>query len=53
MRSIEYEHVDGQPPEFTPSGGCLYEYDDGNGLWINAGETPIYQAFIRKYYPQD
>jgi len=53
MRSDEYEHVHRDPPEFTPSGGSLFEYDDGNGLWINVGETPFYQAFIRKYYPQE
>lgn len=36
-----------------PHGALLFEYDDGNGLWIKSGETPSDQEFFRCACPQD
>ena len=49
-------HADAPPSSPTSEGRFHvdhWEYDDGNGLWIDQRETPIYLDFCRKYYPQD
>ena len=53
MRSAEYEHTAASAPGFTPPGALVFEYDDGNGLWISSGETPFDQEFLRCASPQD
>lgn len=53
MRSAEYEHTAADAPGFTPPGAFVFEYDDGNGLWITSGETPSDLDFFRCASPQD
>lgn len=53
MRSDEYESWHAPPPDFTPPEGAFYVYDDGNGLWINPGETPFDLGFLGCICPQE
>lgn len=52
MRSDEYEATHASPPGFTPPGGLVYEYDDGNGLWITSYESPFDLGFSGCASPQ-
>ena len=41
------------PNAVGPCRGFLFEYDDGNGLWITSGESPFNQAFLGCICPQE